>query len=102
MKNYADWLSARGVDCAHIPIGAYHEPELLEKSDSQELLFFTTLAPFKGLELLLTAFQALRMEYPNLRLTISGADHIRFPSYSDQLEEALWQCGRCKLAGTNI
>ena len=86
MKNYADWLSARGVDCAHIPIGAYHEPELLEESDSQELLFFTTLAPFKGLELLLTAFQALRMEYPNLRLTISGADHIRFPSYSDQLK----------------
>ena len=46
MQHYVDWLSARGVDCAHIPIGAYHEPELLEETDSCELLFFTTLAPF--------------------------------------------------------
>jgi glycosyltransferase involved in cell wall biosynthesis len=86
MKNYTDWLSARGVDCTHIPIGAYHEPELLAESDSQELLFFTTLAPFKGLELLFAAFQSLRIEYPNLSLTIAGADHVRFPNYSEQLK----------------
>jgi glycosyltransferase involved in cell wall biosynthesis len=86
MKNYADWLSARGVDCLHIPIGAYHEPELLADSEYQELLFFTTLAPFKGLELLLTAFQQLRSEYPKLQLTIAGTDHIRFPNYSEQLK----------------
>jgi glycosyltransferase involved in cell wall biosynthesis len=86
MKNYADWLSARGVDCRHIPIGAYHEPELLEEPDSQELLFFTTLAPFKGLELLLSGFESLRIAYPNLRLTIAGADHARFPHYAEQLK----------------
>lgn len=86
MKNYTDWLASRGVDCTHIPIGAYHEPELLGDSDSQELLFFTTLAPFKGLELLLTAFEALRLKYPGLRLTIAGAEHIRFPNYSGQLQ----------------
>jgi glycosyltransferase involved in cell wall biosynthesis len=86
MKNYADWLSARGVDCTHIPIGAYHEPELLADSPSQELLFFTTLAPFKGLELLLEAFGALRNDHPKLSLTIAGADHIRFPHYSEQLK----------------
>ena len=55
MQHYADWLSARGVECAHIPIGAYHEPELLNETDSSELLFFTTLAPYKGLELLIEA-----------------------------------------------
>ena len=86
MKSYADWLSARGVDCLHIPIGAYHDPELLLDSDCQELLFFTTLAPYKGLELLLTAFQQLSSEYPNLQLTIAGADHVRFPDYSEQLK----------------
>ena len=86
MKNYADWLSARGVDCTHIPIGAYHEPELLAESSSPELLFFTTLAPFKGLEHLLAAFLALRTEYPDLKLTIAGADHARFPSYSKGLK----------------
>jgi glycosyltransferase involved in cell wall biosynthesis len=86
MKNYTDWLSARGVNCIHIPIGAYHEPELLADSDSQELLFFTTLAPFKGLELLLIAFELLHSEYPKLKLTIAGSAHPRFPEYAQQLK----------------
>jgi glycosyltransferase involved in cell wall biosynthesis len=86
MKNYAEWLSARGVDCMHIPIGAYHEPELLPDPDSQELLFFTTLAPFKGLEILLQAFELLRCDYPKLKLTIAGSDHVRFPNYPRDLK----------------
>ncbi len=85
MQHYADWLSARGVECAHIPIGAYHEPELLNETDSCELLFFTTLAPYKGLELLIEAFTRLRGEYPNLRLTIAGTAHTRFPRYGQDL-----------------
>ena len=86
MRNYADWLSARQIKCAHIPIGAYHEPDLLDESNAQELLFFTTLAPFKGLELLLAAFRSLRTEYPQLRLTIAGTEHTRFPDYAQQLK----------------
>lgn len=85
MRNYADWLGTRRIDCAHIPIGAYHEPHLLDESDSQELLFFTTLAPFKGLELLLEAFHILRAEYPRLQLIIAGTEHARFPNYSHEL-----------------
>ena len=85
MRNYADWLAARRIKCAHIPIGAYHEPDLLDESESQELLFFTTLAPFKGLELLLEAFHRLRAEYPHLRLTIAGTEHARFPNYVHEL-----------------
>src|SRR5215216_1041388 len=86
MQHYADWLSARGVDCAHIPIGAYHEPELLDEADTCELLFFTTLAPYKGLELLIEAFTRLRGEYPHLRLTIAGTAHTRFPNYGQDLK----------------
>lgn len=86
MRQYADWLSRRGVDCAHIPIGAYHEPELLKQAEACELLFFTTLAPFKGLEILIEAFTRLRAEYPQLRLTIAGADHARFPDYQQGLK----------------
>jgi glycosyltransferase involved in cell wall biosynthesis len=86
MQHYADWLSARGVDCAHIPIGAYHEPELLDETESCELLFFTTLAPYKGLELLIEAFTRLKMEHPQLRLTIAGTSHTRFPSYANELK----------------
>src|SRR3990170_4343260 len=86
MRHYADWLATRGLDCAHIPIGAYHEPVLLDESGSDELLFFTTLAPFKGLELLLEAFHTLRSEYPQLRLTIAGTEHTRFPNYARDLK----------------
>ncbi|HEY9529085.1 MAG TPA: glycosyltransferase family 4 protein [Anaerolineales bacterium] len=86
MQHYADWLSAKGIDCAHIPIGAYHEPELLEESESCELLFFTTLAPYKGLELLIEAFNRLRKETSDVRLTIAGTAHTRFPHYADELK----------------
>ena len=85
MQHYADWLSARGVECAHIPIGAYHEPELLNETDTCDLLFFTTLAPYKGLALLIEAFTRLRSEYPHLRLTIAGTAHARFPDYGQDL-----------------
>lgn len=87
MQHYADWLEARGIDCAHIPIGAYHEPELLNETDSNELLFFTTLAPYKGLELLFEAFTRLRREFPGLHLTVAGTVHIRFPDYAVRLRD---------------
>lgn len=86
MRHYVDWLSARGVDCEHIPIGAYHEPELLTEPEAGELLFFTTLAPYKGLELLIEAFTQLRQKYPHLRLNIAGASHSRFPGYAQGLK----------------
>src|SRR6266498_1795866 len=85
MHHYEELLSTRQLDCAHIPIGAYHEPELLNESDSQELLFFTTLAPFKGLELLIEAFCRLRKKYPRLKLNIAGAEHARFSNYTREL-----------------
>ena len=87
MHQYANWLAKRGLDCAHIPIGAYHEPVLLDESEDQELLFFTTLAPFKGLEILLQAFHRLRREYPRLLLTIAGTAHTRFPNYARDLRK---------------
>ena len=87
LQHYADWLAARGVDCSHIPIGAYHEPELLPETDSCELLFFTTLAPYKGLELLIEAFTCLKNEFPQLNLTIAGTTHARFPNYAKDLRE---------------
>ncbi len=87
MKHYADWLSDRRVECMYLPIGAYHQPELLREPVADELLFFTTLAPYKGLDLLLQAFQEMRAEYPGIRLTIAGTEHPRFPEYAQTLKE---------------
>jgi len=35
---------------------------------------------------LLEAFKVLRRDYPNLKLTIAGSEHIRFPNYANQLK----------------
>jgi glycosyltransferase involved in cell wall biosynthesis len=99
LRHYADWLSARGVDCAHIPIGAYHEPELLEETGSCELLFFTTLAPYKGLELLIEAFTRLRAEFPRLKLTVAGTTHTRFPNYGSDLQSRFTQADGIRWLG---
>ncbi len=90
MRRYVDWLAARHprLQCIHIPIGAYYTPEMLAESGSAELLFYTTLAPFKGLEVLLEAFQSLKINYPDLRLTIAGAEHARFPEYAGRLRQS--------------
>ncbi len=85
MQRYKEMLTIRQLDCIHIPIGAYHEPELLAESDSQELLFFTTLAPFKGLEILIESFGKLKQKYPCLKLNIAGTEHNRFPNYAREL-----------------
>jgi glycosyltransferase involved in cell wall biosynthesis len=87
MRHYTKRLAMRQLDCAHIPIGAYHEPERLAEVDSPVLLFFTTLAPFKGLELLIEAFGRLRKRYPKLKLKIAGAEHTRFPHYAQELRK---------------
>jgi glycosyltransferase involved in cell wall biosynthesis len=88
-RHYADWLAKRRLSASlvHIPLGAYGRPDPLPEADSPELLLFTTLAPFKGVDLLLQAFQTLRDSHPNLRLTIAGAEHARFPGYMNQLRK---------------
>jgi len=83
IQRYADWLAARNEagKYLHIPIGAYTPPVMLAEPEQPELLFFSSLAPFKGLELLLHSFRQLKSKYPSLRLTVAGAEHIRFPGY---------------------
>jgi glycosyltransferase involved in cell wall biosynthesis len=87
MHHYTSWLSNRypEITCVHIPMGAYFVPELLGAPGQQELLFFSTLAPYKGLDVLLSAYTALLSKHPELRLTIAGSEHPRFPGYSDSL-----------------
>ncbi len=89
-RQYVDWLTRRGAASSliHIPLGAYGRPDPLPETDSPELLLFTTLAPFKGVELLLQAYQELKSSHPGLRLTIAGAEHARFPGYIEQVRQA--------------
>lgn len=87
MKRYVEWLSTSqpGPRYMHIPIEAYYPAEILPEPETPELLFFSTLTPFKGLETLLNAFMILHQEFPALRLTIAGTENTRFPNYARQL-----------------
>jgi len=87
MRRYLNWIASRQPDltCVHIPIGAYHAPERLAESRVPELLFFASLAPYKGLEVLLSAYASLLARYPDLRLAVAGAEHPRFPGYGEVL-----------------
>ena len=88
MRRYMEWLAVRKPQqkSVYIPLGTYQEPERLPESEAPELLFFNTLAPYKGLEVLLAAYGLLLPHYPALRLTIAGAEHPRFPGYSQSLQ----------------
>ncbi|RPI99895.1 MAG: glycosyltransferase [Chloroflexi bacterium] len=90
MRRYVDWFAAHRpeVSCVHIPIGAYRAPELLPEPSTPDLLFFTTLAPYKGLEVLLAAYRSLLPRYPGLGLTIAGIEHPRFPGYGEAIRQA--------------
>jgi glycosyltransferase involved in cell wall biosynthesis len=59
----------------------------LDEHDKTELLMFNMLAPFKGAELLLDVFPTLKMEYPDLELTIAGMEHPRFPGYVQSIKK---------------
>jgi glycosyltransferase involved in cell wall biosynthesis len=89
LKRYSEWLTSHrpGVCAVYVPIGAYGHPQILEEPTSPELLFFTTLAPFKGLELLLAAYRRLQARQPGVRLTIAGVEHARFPGYAARLRQ---------------
>jgi glycosyltransferase involved in cell wall biosynthesis len=87
-KHYVTWLTKRMIDCTYIPHGAFHEPNILDENSLAELLIFNSMAPFKGVELLLEAFPALqKKEYPHLKLTIAGAEHPRFPGYTQSIKD---------------
>ncbi len=74
----------------HIPHGAYVSPELLSHPGTppEDILFFGSLAPFKGLPVLLEAYERLKRRRPQVTLTIAGSDHPRFPGYLDTLRGA--------------
>jgi len=76
----------------HIPLGAAHPPEFLpHPADAltENILFFGFAAPFKGVAVLLDAFERLKQTRPQATLTFAGSDHKRFPGYSAAVQAAV-------------
>jgi len=88
LRHYVEWFGRNRpeVECVHIPHGTFHEPELLSPSNEQKILFFATLTPYKGLELLLGSLPRLQEKYPRAKLVIAGTEHTRFPHYGRELK----------------
>ncbi len=86
----AQRLRARFPQAAivHLPHGSFYPPEALPEPERPSLLFFGSLAPYKGIDLLLEAFRSLRAQHPELSLEIAGAEHPRFPGYAHRLRAA--------------
>ena len=94
LQRYARLLEtrygARNVVC--IPHGAVSTVEQLPYPPDgapDDILFFGFAAPFKGLAVLLEAFEMLRARGRDVTLSIAGADHKRFPGYQAGLRASL-------------
>lgn len=93
LRRYAEVLrhnyGARHVQ--HLPHGAFTPVAPLPRppaSPPLDTLCFTSLAPHRGLPVLLQAFDSVRRALPAATLTIAGGDHPRYPGYTAQLRAA--------------
>ncbi len=76
----------------HVPHGAFSPVKHLpfpSGGPPQDLLFFTSHAPHRGLDVLIAAFRAVRARQPSATLTIAGGDHPRFLGFSERRRAAL-------------
>lgn len=92
LRRYVDEIASRygAENLAHVPHGTFDQPVYLPlPNPTRELLFFATFAPYKGLPLILDVFRSLRAHDPGLRLTVAGADHLRFPGYLHSLRRSV-------------
>jgi glycosyltransferase involved in cell wall biosynthesis len=73
----------------YIPHHVFHPVEEKQTDQRAEgrgtrLLSFGFLAPYKGIDVLLCAYEAARRSRPELRLRIAGGTHPRFPGFSER------------------
>lgn len=57
------------------------------RSNDRVMLFFGTVAPYKGLDILIEAFAQMASDEPNLRLVIAGEPLEDFAPYRKQIED---------------
>lgn len=94
LQRYQQELKKRyGADnVRHVPHGSFAAPEFLPPPTAPTpptLLIFATFAPYKGLPILLEAFERLKRVNSSLELVIAGSDHPRFPGYLAERRAAM-------------
>ena len=59
------------------------------RNDERTILFFGNIAPYKGLEYLITAFEQIGITGANYRLIVAGRTKQGCEKYVDEIQQAL-------------
>ena len=92
VRSYVDYLNKRyghyGVQ--YIPHGTLESNVTapVSRTDEKVVLIFGHMGPYKGLPIMLKAFEELRKERSDVRLVVAGTSHPSYTGYLDQFIKA--------------
>jgi cellulose synthase/poly-beta-1,6-N-acetylglucosamine synthase-like glycosyltransferase len=86
VRSYADYLNKRyghkGVQ--YIPHGTSAINYTAIDPEEKVILMFGHMGPYKGLPVMVKAFEELRQESHNVKLVVAGNSHPNFPGFLDE------------------
>ncbi|MFB3889440.1 MAG: glycosyltransferase [Candidatus Bathyarchaeia archaeon] len=89
VRSYANYLNARyghrGVQ--YIPHGTAASNVPLVDPEEKVILIFGHMGPYKGLPVMMNAFDELRQEKKNVRLVVAGTSHPNFPGFLEEFSK---------------
>ena len=85
VRSYADYLKERygHMGVRYIPHGTSANNYPLIDPEEKVILIFGHMGPYKGLPVMLRAFEELRKENHNVKLVVAGSSHPNFPGFLD-------------------
>lgn len=86
VRSYVDYLKTRycHMGVKYIPHGSIANDCSLIDPEDKVILIFGHMGPYKGVPVMLNAFEELRSEKPNVKLVVAGSSHPNFPAFLDQ------------------
>jgi cellulose synthase/poly-beta-1,6-N-acetylglucosamine synthase-like glycosyltransferase len=86
VRSYAEYLNKRyghkGVQ--YIPHGTSAITYTAIDPEEKVILMFGHMGPYKGLPVIMKAFEELRQENNNVKLVVAGSSHPNFPGFLDE------------------
>jgi glycosyltransferase involved in cell wall biosynthesis len=93
VPSYVDFLKKRykSKNVVYVPHGAWDSGEhvLNDPPKGQTILIFGYMSPYKGVTVLLEAFEKIVQALPNTKLIIAGTDNVNFRGYLAQLKNKI-------------
>jgi len=93
VKSYIDYLTKKysAKKVVYVPHGVWNNPikslTLYNGNPNRTILILGHMGPYKGLQVLLDAFNALVKDRADIRLIVAGGDHPNFPGFLDVFKQ---------------